>query len=225
MTRQNPSVQISSFRSCQRGYTKPSDMSKQFLTVCALLISIVVVPFPVRGQDDKAVVGAVAKAMGAENLKTIQLTGSGSAAGIGQNVNPTTSWPMVRVKSYTRQIDVDALASNLQSIRVQNNADIPLNQVIPANAPWSQQYDLWVTPYAFLKGAMVNPVTIRPGTLDGVKYTVISFTVQSKYRVEGYIADQNMVAKVRTWVDNDVLGDMLVEATYNDYKNFGGVKV
>ena len=200
-------------------------MSKQTLALCALLISIAVVPFPIRGQDDKAVVSAAAKAMGAENLKTIQLTGSGSAAGIGQNVNPTSSWPTVRVKSYTRQIDVDALASNLQSIRVQNNADVPLNQVIPSNAPWPQQYDLWVTPYAFLKGAMTNPVTVRPGTLDGVKYTVVSFNVQNKYRVEGYINDQNMVARVRTWIDNEVLGDMLVDALYNDYKDFGGVKV
>ena len=140
-------------------------------------------------------------------------------------MNPTTGWPPVSVKSYTRQIDLDALASNLQTIRVQNNADVPQNQVIPPNAPWSQQYDLWMTPYAFLKGAMANPVTVRPGTLDGVKYTVVSFTLQNKYRVEGYIDDKNMVERVRTWVDNDVLGDMLVEATYDDYKDFGGVKV
>ena len=113
----------------------------------------------------------------------------------------------------------------LQTIRVQNNADVPVNQVIPPNAPWSQQYDLWLMPYAFLKGAMANPLTVRPGTLDGVKYNVLSFTLQNKYKVEGYINDQNIVERVRTWVDNDVLGDMLVEAIYHDYKDFGGVKV
>jgi glyoxylase-like metal-dependent hydrolase (beta-lactamase superfamily II) len=198
----------------------------KYLAVCALLISIAVVSVPIQGQDGKTIVVAVAKAMGAENLKTLQLTGSGSAAtGIGQNVNPTAGWPTVSVKSYTRQIDLDALASNLQTIRVQNNADVPLNQVIPPNAPWSQQYDLWVTPYAFLKGAMANPVTVRSGALDGVKYTIVSFTLQNKYRVEGYINDMNMVERVRTWVDNDVLGDMLVDATYDNYKDFGGVKV
>jgi glyoxylase-like metal-dependent hydrolase (beta-lactamase superfamily II) len=198
-------------------------MFNKYLAVCGLLISIAIVS--VQGQDGKAIVGAAAKAMGAENLKTLQLTGSGSAAGIGQNVNPTTGWPTVRVKSYIRQIDLDALASNLQIIRVQNNTDVPLNQVIPPNAPWSQQYDLWLTPYAFLKGAMANPVTVRPDTLGGVKYNIVSFTLQNKYRVEGYINDLNMVERIRTWVDNDVLGDMVVEATYNDYKDFGGVKV
>src|SRR5580700_3369666 len=132
------------------------------LVACALLISIAVISVPIQGQDGKAIVVAAAKAMGAENLKTLQLTGSGSTAGIGQNVNPTTGWPLVSVRSYTRQIDLDALASNLQTIRVQNNADVPQNQVIPPNAPWSQQYDLWMTPGAFLKGAMANPVTVRP---------------------------------------------------------------
>src|SRR2546430_7443339 len=36
---------------------------------------------------------------------------------------------------------------------------------------------------------------------------------------------QNLVDRVRTWIDNDVLGDTLVEAVYNDYKDFAGVKV
>ncbi len=200
-------------------------MSNKYLAACALVTLIAVVSIPIQGQDGKAVVAAAAKAMGAENLKTLQLTGSGSSAGIGQNVNPSTGWPTTVVKSYTRQIDLDALASNSQVVRVQNNADVPQNQVIPPNAPWSQQYDLWVMPGAFLKGALANPVTVRVGTLDGVKYNIVGFTVQNKYRVEGYINDQNMVERVRTWVDNDVLGDMLVEATYIDYKDFGGVKV
>src|ERR1700692_1250805 len=34
-----------------------------------------------------------------------------------------------------------------------------------------------------------------------------------------------MVAKVETWMDTPMLGDTLYEATYSDYKDFGGVKV
>ena len=41
-------------------------------------MSIAIVSVPIQGQDGKAIIGAAAKAMGAENLKTIQLTGSGS---------------------------------------------------------------------------------------------------------------------------------------------------
>jgi glyoxylase-like metal-dependent hydrolase (beta-lactamase superfamily II) len=200
-------------------------MSKKHLSVLALLISLYLVSVRTSGQDAKSIVLDMAKAMGAENLRTIELMGSGSTAGVGQNVRPTSGWPTSPVKSYTRQLDLNIPASNVQMVLVQNNADVSQNQVTSPNAPWSQQFDLWVTPYGFLKGAMTNPITVQPKTLDGVKYNVVSFTLQGKYKVEGYLNSQNMVERVRTWVDSDVLGDMLVEAVYKDYKDFGGVKV
>ena len=42
--------------------------------------------------------------------------------------------------------------------------------------------------------------------------------------MNGYINDQNLVERVETWIDNALLGDMLFEARYSDYKDFGGVK-
>src|SRR5437870_2375483 len=128
-------------------------MFRKYLAVGALII-LIAAPVLMQSQDGKTLVANASKAMGADILKTLQLTGSGSNAGIGQNVNPTAAWPLVRVKSYTRQIDFDALASNVQAVRIQNNTEAPQSQVIPPNAPWAQQYDLWVMPHAFLKGAM-----------------------------------------------------------------------
>ncbi len=199
-------------------------MLKKYLTLFAFVILITARLAFVQGQDAKAVVIAAAKAMGAENLRTIQFTGSGSNAGIGQNISPSRAWPMVRVKSYIREIDLEALASNVRAVRIQNNTDVTQTQVISANAPWSQQFDIWVMPHAFLKGAMANPVTLRTERIGDLKYTVIAFIVQNRYRVEGYINDQNMVERVRTWIDNNVMGDMMVEGVYADYKDFGGVK-
>ena len=46
----------------------------------------------------------------------------------------------------------------------------------------------------------------------------------NKAAVNGYINDQNLVEKVETWLDNAMLGDMLFDARYSDYKDFGGVK-
>ena len=204
---------------------RESKMLKKYVALLALVILIVAPTAGMQAQDGKTVVSVVARAMGAENLKTLQLSGSGSNAGIGQNINPSTAWPTVRVKSYTRQIDFDAIASSVQMVRIQNNADQTQTQVIPANAPWDQQFDVWVTPYAFLKGAMANNVGVRSEAVLGINYSVVSFLLQNKYKVEGYIDEQNMVARVRTWVDNNVLGDMLVEAVYSDYKDFGGLKV
>lgn len=200
-------------------------MPKKYGAFCLMVILIVGYGTTIDGQDGKSIVSAAARAMGAENLNTIQITGSGSNAGIGQNFSPARAWPMVRVKSYTRQIDLQGVASSVQAIRIQNDAEVVQNQLIAPNAPWAQQFDIWVTPYAFLKGAMANPVMLRSETLNGVKYSVVSFMVQNRYKVDGYINDQNMVERVRTWVDNNVLGDMLVEGLYSEYKDFGGLEV
>src|SRR5688572_10503461 len=167
-------------------------MLRNIVALCALVILIAAPPASMQGQDGRTVVSAAARAMGADNLNTIQLTGSGSNAGIGQNLNPSMAWPMVRVKSYTRQIDLNAAASNAQLVRIQNNAEQTQNQVIQPNAAWQQKYDVWVTPYGFLKGALANPVTLRTDTVNGVRYNVATFMLENKYKVEGYINDQNM---------------------------------
>ena len=199
-------------------------MSKKYVALCALLAVTLALSASIQGQDGRSIVTAAARAMGAENLRSVLLTGSGSNAGIGQNLNPGTAWPTVRVKTYTRGIDLEAVASAAQLVRIQNNAEQTQNAVIQPNAPWAQQYDFWITPYGFLKGALANPVTLRSDTVNGVKYNVVTFTLQNRYKVEGYINEQNMVERVRTWIDNNVMCDMLVEATYTDYKDFGGLK-
>jgi hypothetical protein len=71
---------------------------------------------------------------------------------------------------------------------------------------------------------MANSATMKSETIDGKKYNVVTFMLQNKYKVVGYIDEQNMVERVQTWIDNDVLADMLAEATYSVYKDFGGVK-
>src|ERR1700733_6302734 len=55
--------------------------------------------------DAKSVIAAVEKAMGGADLKSIQYTGIGSNANLGQGVNPTAPWPRFDVTSYTRTIN------------------------------------------------------------------------------------------------------------------------
>jgi len=213
-----------SLKSKSRGSGVGWSMLKTFAVVCALVCSLVVIPATLPGQDERTVLANAVRAMGAENLKTIQFTGTGSSAGIGQNRNPKAAWPMVRVKAYSAEIDFNATASHAQMVRVQGVADQTQNQYISANSPWDNQFEFWLTPFGFLKGAMANNATVKSETLLGAKYNVATFTLQNKYKVAGYINDQNLVEKVRTWIDNDVLGDMLAENWYSVYKDFGGVK-
>ena len=180
----------------------------------------------INGQDASTVITAAAHAMGAETLKSLVLTGSGSVGTLGQNVTPTSAWSLVRLSRYTRTIDIETLSSSFETVRVQNERETSQNQVIPAKSPWARQADLWVaTPYAFLKGAMANPTTLRSEVVDGVRYSVVSFKVDGKYPVEGFISEKNLVARIRTWLDNDVLGDMPVEGVYRDYVDHGGLQV
>ena len=180
---------------------------------------------PAAPKDAKTVLATAAKAMGADSLKTIQYSGAGTNAGIGQNRRPEADWPLVRVKSYRREIDFAGPSSRTQIVRLQNDTETNQDQVVLPASPWGTQYDVWLNPFMFLKGAMAANATAEPKTVMGLPYTVVTFMVQNKYKVNGYIDDKNMVYKVETWVDNPVLGDMLVEAIYTDYKDFTGVKV
>ena len=54
-----------------------------------VLLLLLLIPGFLQAQDAKTVLADAAKAMGAENLRTIQVTGSGSNAGIGQGTEFT----------------------------------------------------------------------------------------------------------------------------------------
>ena len=78
---------------------------------------------------------------------------------------------------------------------------------------------VWSTPHGFVKAAAANQGTSRRSG----EATEVAFTVDNKYRVVGRINAQNQVERVQTWIDNPVMGDMLVETTYSEYRDFGGV--
>ncbi len=83
---------------------------------------------------------------------------------------------------------------------------------------------IWLTPHGFLRGALQGKATVSQGKEDGKNVTVVTFMDDQGHKIVGDIDDQNMVIKVDSWLPNPVLGDMLVETTYTDYKDFGGIK-
>jgi hypothetical protein len=91
----------------------------------ALALTCVLAAIPARhlAQDSRTFLTGVSKTMGADNLRTIQFSGTGSNAGIGQDTNPSIRWPLVRVKTYTQELDFTATASHVRLARVQNNAE------------------------------------------------------------------------------------------------------
>ncbi|MBI4471920.1 MAG: MBL fold metallo-hydrolase [Acidobacteria bacterium] len=102
------------------------------------------------------------------------------------------------------------------------------------------QMELWLNPHGFLKAAAMpgaNPKATWRWELgemgrDGPevqpeKVTVVSITVNGKYRVDATINKENMLQRIHTWVPDPVLGDMNYEHefTNDSYINIGnGIK-
>jgi glyoxylase-like metal-dependent hydrolase (beta-lactamase superfamily II) len=93
----------------------------------------------------------------------------------------------------------------------------PTPQPQPA-AVEERTMEIWVTPQGFVKAARANNATSEAA--DGG--STVTFTAGGRKYV-GTINAQNHVEKVQAWIDTPVLGDTLVETTYSDYKDFGGV--
>ena len=83
---------------------------------------------------------------------------------------------------------------------------------------------IWLTPHGFIKAAQAGNATVRVETVRGVRKSVIAVAAPMMVRLEGVLNEQNLVERIETWLPNPVLGDMKLEASFSDYKDFGGVK-
>jgi glyoxylase-like metal-dependent hydrolase (beta-lactamase superfamily II) len=173
------------------------------------------------------VVTNASKAMGIEGLNSIHYYGVVQNGNLGQNNNSNQPWPLAGANDYVRSIDFTQPVS--RATWVNYGAPVtggPATQtpgqqnITPQNTAWAQQLEIWITPWGFLKGAEANKATVRPSK----RYQVVSFDAPQKspsgkpYRVEGYINDQNLVERVQTWLENPILGDMLIETEYMHYR-------
>jgi glyoxylase-like metal-dependent hydrolase (beta-lactamase superfamily II) len=205
------------------------------------------------GAAQAASLKEAADALGAANTKTIEFSGTGRWFQFGQAPNPTLPWPHFDVSSYDASIDYDAPSAHVQIVRKQaiepgRQRPVPVEQkpdqyvsgakawniapppntppgTAPAPVPQpaaveERLAEIWATPQGFLKAALANDAKTeaKGGDLD------VSFTTGGKYRYEGVINAKNQVERVRTLIDNPVLGDTPVETVFSDYRDFGGVQ-
>jgi hypothetical protein len=85
--------------------------------IFVLVMLCVLMPRLGHGQEAKAVLDGVAKAMG--DVKSLQYTGSGSTFAVGQNPAPGAPWPRFNAKSYTRMINYDTASMRDEIVRTQ----------------------------------------------------------------------------------------------------------
>src|SRR5712691_7055538 len=92
-------------------------MWKKLISMFVMFVVVGLMPRLGNGQEAKAVLEGVAKAMG--DVKSLQYTGSGANFAFGQNVSPGTPWPRFNVKSYTRMVNYDTPAMRDEIVRTQ----------------------------------------------------------------------------------------------------------
>lgn len=194
---------------------------------------------------------AAADALGASNIKTLQVTASGRNFSVGQNATPTEGWPPVTVKSYTAAINYDTGSMRVEMVR-EMGAVMPRGggapfygeqrqiQLVRGNDAWNMGGAPGAPPAAQPQPAAAvermlalwsNPqgflkaaMANNATTRNARGGTEVSFTVGGKYKMTGLINAQNQVERVQTWINSPVLGDMLVETVYSGYRDFGGVQ-
>src|SRR5213596_130305 len=91
------------------------------LCVASILLALIVAGDSLRAQDARGVLQAAVKAMGADNVRTIQYSGTGWNGAVGQSFSPQDDWPRFEVTRYTRTIDYNARYSREEITRRQGN--------------------------------------------------------------------------------------------------------
>lgn len=195
---------------------------------------VVLVAQPASLQDAATVLEGVSRAIGAADLKTIQYSGTGFAFSFGQNYRPDVPYPKFHA-TYSRAIDFDQRLSREQTVRSQFEnpprggggqplyRDAPGTATVTDNSPWGGGA-LALTPHGFVKAALAAGPTVSSRRVGGRDFTVVSFTARKQFRVEAFVNQQNLIERIVTWVANPILGDTLIETTFADYRDFGGVR-
>jgi glyoxylase-like metal-dependent hydrolase (beta-lactamase superfamily II) len=181
------------------------------------------------------VLQAAEKALGSAN--SIQYTGTGMSAFVGQALTAGEAWPRRELSSFTQTINYGQRSARTelnfaqptfggQQQNTQVNGDKAWN--VGPNGPVPQlaaaearQLLILLTPHGFVKAASAAGNASLSGT-EGA--SVISFTAMGKYPMTGTLDAQNLVTKIETKRPDPVLGDAEMVATFSDYKDYGGVK-
>ena len=192
----------------------------------------------IQAQDAAATIAAVQKAMGAEALTSITYSGTAATGNFGQSKNIAGPLATTSIAGYRRAIDLGQPYS--RAIGTTMPPAIPgapppqpgtFNQGIAPNASAAAMIEIHLTPWGFLKGAAANNATARTQRIGGKPFTVLSWSPAQKapsglpYNVVGYVNAQNQIERVETWIEHPVAGDLHVEQSYSDYRDFGGLKV
>ncbi len=193
-----------------------------------------------------------AAALSTSTLQSLEFSGSGRWFQFGQAPSPTLPWPQFDVSAYTAAINFETAGARVRMTRIQTvepgrarptpatqspeqlvSGTFAWNMAVPGGSPAGtppaaqpnpaaveeRLMEIWSTPQGFVKAAIANNATVQPAGGG----STVTFTAAG-HRYEGTINAQNLVERVRTWIDNPILGDTLVDTQFSEYRDFGGIQ-
>ena len=213
------------------------------MRIALALTAALLLALPMSAAAQNTTLADASAALGATSLKSLEYSGSGVLFQAGQSASPGQPWPRFNAKSYTRAVNYETASLRDDVVRTQGqnpprgggvqpvrgeqrqlfllSGDHAWNLVADAAVPApialaERRWQLWTTPHGVVRAALANNATVQG--------RVVSFTLPGRVTVRAILNDQNLVERVEGAIPNPVLGDMPVEVTYADYKDFGGVK-
>jgi glyoxylase-like metal-dependent hydrolase (beta-lactamase superfamily II) len=215
-------------------------MRRLFAWTAALVLCT---PIASPAQNARATLDGAAKAMSAVEVKSLEWSGSGVFFAPGQSYTPGQPWPRFIAKSQTRSVNYETASLRDDVVRTQGenpprgggvqpvrgeqrqqfvlSGDLAWTVVadVPAPTPIAlaeRQMQLWTTPHGVIRAALANNATVQG--------RVVTFALPGRMMVRATLSDQSLVERVDAVIPNAVVGDLPVEITYTDYRDFGGVK-
>ena len=216
-------------------------MRTTFAVIASLLLFVC--PLAAEAQEGKAALESVAKSMGADILTSIVYVGSGVNFAPGQSFTPGLRWPKFGAERYTRSVNYDTAASREEIVRTQGEnppwgggvqpvrGEQLLNFAVSGDHAWNvvgdaaipapialaeRQFQIWATPHGVVKAALAGK-----GSMQG---RTISIAVPGRFKADALVNEQGLIEKVVGTIPSPVVGDLPIEVTYAEYKDFGGVK-
>ncbi len=198
-----------------------------------------------------ALVAHAEAAMGSASLKTLTVTGRGSAASVGQAYAPGMPWPGLRLTAFSRALNFETASLREEYIRSRSEplgggAVPPMGSgeargvvlareayawdvagvatvAAPAALP-ARVHDLWLsTPHGAIKAAA------RLGARAGVRrdflrrWDTLTVNMPGQFTATLVLEDNGLISRIESLLPNAVLGDMPVVTQFLDYQQQAGV--
>jgi glyoxylase-like metal-dependent hydrolase (beta-lactamase superfamily II) len=202
-----------------------------------LVVSAVVLSAALPAQDARAVIAEASRAMGVTKVDSITLAGTAAYGNFGQSRTLSFGLESTQIRNYNLTLDFVRGISHAIGDASPPGAPngVPpgrFDEMITTASPGIRQLEIWTTPWGFLRGAAAAArLTLSTRKVDGVDYRLVEWQApfasasRQPYRIVGYISPAGTIAKVETWIDHPLMGDLQVMFTYTGYTDAGGVKV